>query len=278
MNAIRLSSNEWYGLQITSRVQADVLEAAAWTEANEKLFGEADDDANTIDQNKVADTTTTMKKLFDLNYFRTFAIYHGLADGATNEQWIDGATFGKNLSTPLDVQTSTWKFSQYAGITPDDLTDTQRQNVLGTEETPISGKNGNVYTRVAGANIFQSGQVVSGEWIDTIIGRDWLKARMTERIYGTLIQAKARAQKVPYSQKGFDTIGNDVSAALQTALDTNFLLFDNELDEALGYLVVVPRFADVSTADKAARIIRISFAATVAGAIHAVRIIGTISV
>jgi hypothetical protein len=274
LNAIELENDAWYGLAIISRTVADQLLAAAWAEARTKIFGLGASAAAIADTTAAADTTTVVAQLKAAGYARTFSFYHTLADGSATDQWIECAAFSKLLSVDPDVQTQTLKFKTMAGITVDTLTSTQRLNIIGTEASPTSGKNGNIYTAVKGENIIQSGIVAAGEWIDIIEGRDWLKTRMEEDIYGELVNEL----KIPYTAAGLAVIGGLVRKRLQLGIGTQFLAFDDTLGPQ-GFLVTVPDINDVTAADKANRILTgVQFSATAAGAIHAVTITGTISV
>src|SRR5690606_38715429 len=74
--AINQEMSNWYGLVITTRDVADVKEAAAWAEANEKLFGTASADPNIIDSGSSSDIASD---LMANQYFRTFVFYSAQA-------------------------------------------------------------------------------------------------------------------------------------------------------------------------------------------------------
>jgi hypothetical protein len=280
LTAIKEASNAWYALAINSRIEADVLLAAAWTQVNKKIYSTASSDTEIITTSVSTDTGSIAKQLQDLGYTRTICNYHSKADGTSaNEQWIEMALYGENLTTDLDVQTTIWGFSQLIGITADDLTDTQIQNATGTVESPTSGKNCNVYIPVAGANIIQHGQVVQGEWIDTVVGIDWIEARIQEGTYAALIAAKKKSKKIPFTNKGIPIIPNEVIKIFKRGQNTEFLDFNPDLDESLGFSVTWPLKADVPQAELNARIQKnIKGIATLAGAIQATKITATIGV
>ncbi len=103
--------------------------------------------------------------------------------------------------------------------------------------------------------------MASGEWIDAIRGRDWLVARLRERIVLHL----QNAPKIPYTQTGAESLGNDVDAQLKEGIGQGYLASEPE------YIVTVPDVSTISDADKIARTLPdISFEATLAGAIHIV--------
>ncbi len=274
LSAIVDENDNWYGLSIISRTQADQLEVAGWAEARLKIFGTASNESDIANVSAATDTTSLGAQLKAAAYARTFYFYHTLADGTSGDQWIEAGAFGKLLTVDPDVETQTLKFKTIAGVTVDNLTATQRLNIIGTEDSPQSGKNGNVYTAVKGKNIIQSGMVAAGEWIDIILGRDWLKVRMEEDI----LQELTTELKIPFTAPGIAVVGGLVRQRLTLGIGTGFLAFDDTLGPQ-GFLVDTPDISDVSATDKANRILKnVTFSATVAGAIHAIRISGTLSV
>lgn len=117
--------------------------------------------------------------------------------------------------------------------------------------------------------------MASGEYIDVIRGRDWLTARLRERIFGLL----ANVRKVPYTQGGIDQVVSQVDAQLREGIGAGYLSGDIPEGQELPFIVTAPEIGDISQADKIARLLPdVAFTATLAGAIHAVEINGTIQV
>lgn len=251
LEAISDYNDEWYGLVITSHAEADVLEVAAWTEAQTKIFGTSGDDAVILDPTPTPEDIAT--QLEALGYQRTFVMYHEDAD----ELFPEAALLGKQL--PKDPGTETWKFKTLAGVTASALTD--------SEALAAVGKNVNIYQEIAGVSITREGKMAGGEFIDIIHGVDWLQARMTERIYGALVNLP----KVPYTDAGIAVIEAEIRAQLEDGVAVGFLAEDP------AFTVTVPKAADVPAQDKADRALNgVSFEATLAGAVHAVTINGVV--
>jgi hypothetical protein len=83
----------------------------------------------------------------------------------------------------------------------------------------------------------------------------------------------AGLDKVPYTDAGVALIQAQVIASLQSAVAKGILTSDP------APVVTVPKVANVSPSDKAARILPdVKFSATLAGAIHKVNITGVVSV
>ena len=263
LTAINNENDNWYGLVLTSRTAADQEAAAAWVESHTKILGLASSNANIINQSATEDTTSIAAVLENGNYFRTFVIYSGDTDDFADAAWM-----GKQL--PTDPGSTTWKFKTLAGVTEDNLTDTQYNNA--------KDKNCNVFTEVAGKAITEEGKVSGGEFIDIIRGRDWLEARMTEEIYSLL----TRKDKVPYTDAGIAAIESVVVEILELGITRGFIAtsyVDEDTNEAVpSYEVTVPKVRDISFNSRANRILQdLTFKATVAGAIHVVKIDGVIT-
>lgn len=250
LDAIALENNEWYGLILAHRSEAAALAAAAWVESNKKVMVVATQDSDA----KSSSSTDLLSDLETAAYARTAGMYHHKPHEFPDAAWI-GNLF------PFDPGSETWKFKTLAGISASTLTE--------TEKTNIRGKHANWYEQIGGVNITQEGWTAAGEFIDTTRFVDWLQARLQERIYGILVNSR----KVPYTDGGVALIEAAVRAQLREGINAGGLAADPEPS------VSVPRVADVSTNDRAARLLPdVQFTATLAGAIHSLEITGTVSV
>lgn len=263
LDAIQAEQPDWYGLVITSRTLADQVEAADWAETQTKIAGFGSSDVDIIDTTEGADVATIAYYLKSTSLARSFVAYN--AGAAT--KWIEGAALGKVL--PFDPGTYTLKFKSLATIAVDALSSTQSGNA--------TDKNANVYEEIGGKNIFREGTVGDGEFIDTIIFIDWLKARIQESVYGLL----ARLPKVPYTQAGIQAVGLALETPLSVGQNRGGIsptVFDEDGNQIGGYIIDLPRIQDVPTADKTARFLdNVKFTAYLAGAIHATKISGTVT-
>jgi hypothetical protein len=166
------------------------------------------------------------------------------------------------LMAPKNPGSATWKFKNLSGIGADELNDTDRTN--------LRDKNVNFYEEVAGVSIISSeGVVASGEYIDIMRGTDWIQARIEESVYQTLIDN----EKVPYTDKGISAIQNKIEGVLEDAITQGILTSDPAPQ------VIVPLAAEVDKADKGIRLLDgIEFTGFYAGAVHKVRMSGTLSI
>lgn len=251
--AIALDNNDWYGLVSLYNSKAVVQAVAAYAEANKKLYVAQSQDSAII-TTAISGTDDVAEALKNSAYDRTALIYSGITD-----EFADAAWLGKCL--PFAPGSETWKFKTLAGVAASSLSETHKVN--------LRAKSCNFVYTVAGRNITAEGVVSSGEFIDIIRGVDWFEARLQERIFLLL----ANAAKVPFTDGGIALIEGEVRSQCTEGIEAGFLT-NNPAPE-----VFVPKAADVSTLNKAARLLPdVKFNATIAGAVHKTTISGVIAV
>jgi hypothetical protein len=263
LDAIVESDDDWYGLCIVSRTIANQEDVAEWTETKRKIFAIASADADIVDTTDSGDTTTIAAIIKANAYTRSFVV----ALSSAGTEYPDAATLGKLL--PYDPGTYTMKFKTLAGITVDYLTATQSTNARD--------KHANTYEEVGAVNILQEGTVGEGEYLDVIIFIDWLQARITEGVYQPLVNNL----KIPYTEIGMAAIKGEIEKVLKIGVARGGIsdyAQDSDKNQIGGYTVTLPAFEDITTADKAARLLTgVKFTAWLAGAIHAVEIAGVVT-
>jgi hypothetical protein len=257
---ITRQDSDWYGLIWTERTAAYVLEAARAIESMRRIFITAANDANIL----VGSSTTDIAYILHArNYNRTAVIYN-----STLTDFADAAWMGKNFVYAPGSET--WKFKNLAGITADNITESQAN--------AATAKRANAYSTIGGIDESFEGTMASGEFIDVIRGVDWLQARIEEAVFGRL----SNSTKVPYTNAGVAIIESEIRAVLDRAVKAQLLseeAFDPDNDINTPYIVTVPRVLDVSFNDRSARYLPgITFNARLASAIHRVTIAGTVTV
>lgn len=253
--AARDQDDDWYALfdTVHTNLQAELV--AAYIETQVKLYFYQTSDATTKDVSESLDTDGIMKFLKDKAYDRSIGIWVPTAD--LGEYKLASVAGGQ---LPKDPGSITWKFKSGAGASAVKFTTNEEKN--------IEDKNGNIYVRVAGLDMLQQGIVASGEFIDIMRGTDWITARIQEQVFG-LLHAE---DKVPYDDGGIEAIGLQVEDVLDRAETRTILVAGSSV-------VTVPKRSETTKADRAARFLRdITFTGDYAGAIHKVRIDGTLSV
>ncbi len=243
--------NDWYGLAIEDFDANNIANVAVWTEANKKIFV-----AQTTDYSALVDTEGGITDvLADAAYTRTYIQYTG-----TPAQYGVLGLLAQRLTA--DPGSDTWAYKTVAGLTADSLTPTQLTN-LDTE-------NANYYINVAGVNVALFGRASSGLFVDITRGIDALAADIQTRIYNLLISNP----KVPFTQAGISQVGGQVRAALQAAVATGFLSGEDGFQPS----VSLPLVGNANPIDKKARVLKgVNFVAYAAGAVHQVRIVGTVN-
>lgn len=248
----------FYGIHLTDfKDAADVQAAIEWTEANEKVFA--------FEYTNIDDCPVK-----NFSYYRSFGMFSGLADGydaedqpKTNEYaalaWM-AKCFG------YDPGTETWHLKSLATIVPS-LLSTDQKKML--ENISI-----NSFRRYAGDNVTFGGNMLSGEWIDVIRFRDWLKNEMQVRVFNALKVNR----KVPFTDSGIGLIEGAMNAVLsegQTIGGIAETEYDSDDNAIPGYTVTVPRSADLTEIERKSRkLTGCKYTARLAGAIHAVEIEG----
>lgn len=251
MDQIVAVEDSWYAATIESHVEADVLAVAGYIEASKKIFGTSSQAPNI----KTTGTTDTFSKLKALGYQRTFGLYSATADSEFPEcAWI-----GYQLQE--QPGSNTWAYKALSGASVSVLSPTESVNVLN--------KNASTYERVGGLNSTVGAKMFGGEWIDVIIFVDWLEQRLKERLW----QRMANSKKIPYTSAGAAIIEAEIRAQLNDGIRVGGLA------ESPSPKVDVPDVLTLSSNVRAQRIFEgITFDARLAGAIHFVKISGTVTV
>lgn len=260
LDAILDEDNRWYGLVMTERVKQTQLDAAEWTEANDRLFLTATDEADALNPSNTTDLISTLK---NTRYFRTAVLYH--TNAAT--EYPDAAWAGRVFT--IKPGGETWALKQLASVTPSPLTSTQKQTVVN--------KGGNTFEfyqeQIALTN---PGKVAAGEWIDVIRFRDWLK----DTIQVNMTQMMINRDKVPYTDAGIQLCVNNLRKSLQEGQNVGGIAPD-ELDASdntvPGFVITYPRSVELAPSIKASRVLSLGFTARLAGAIHVVEITGALA-
>jgi len=219
-----------------------IMDASGFTIEWDGIDGNKPISAITVDVSSLTGTTSTVIT----------------EEQAGETSFPEAAWLGGQLpKTPGSI---TWKFKTLTGINPDTLT--------STVVTNVQGKNANIYETIGGVNMIHEGVVASGEFIGVIRGVDWIQSRITEEVFTVLVNA----DKVPYTDAGVEMIKTAIQSVLEQAVDNGILVANT-------ITITAPKVADVSTANKANRFLPdVKFGATLAGAIHKVKIDGKLSI
>lgn len=260
LDAILDEDSAWYGLVLTERVKQTQLDAAAWTEANDRLFITATNEADVLNPALATDLISVLK---NTRYYRTAVLYH--TNAAT--EYPDAAWAGRVFT--IQPGAETWALKSLASVTPSQLTSTQKQTVVN--------KGGNTFEFYqAQIALTNPGKVAAGEWIDVIRFRDWLK----DTIQVNMVQMMINRDKVPYTDAGIQLCVNNLRKSLQEGQNVGGIAPD-ELDAnnntVPGFVITYPRSVELAPSIKASRTLSLGFTARLAGAIHVVEITGALA-
>jgi len=264
LDTVKASDNGWYGLIAATRTQAEQVSAAGWALSNEKFCSVAAATANIIDTTDANDTTTLAAVLKAASNYRTSCFYSAVA--AT--EFVDAGYLGKIL--PYTPGTYSGAYKTISGVTVDKLTPTQSINA--------HTKFCNTYEEMGAQNKTFFGYVSDGDYSDTIIFIDWLRSRIAENIYVMLNNVK----KIPINDNGIGMIESAVRQILEIGQSNGAITetaFDPTTKEQVGgFKIIVPRASSITLVDKTARFLQgVKFVCWYSGAIHTVRIDGTVT-
>jgi len=246
---IAKENNNFYGVVITSKDSQDQLAISELIEADRKIFGISSDDNKMLD---IADTNNILHAIHELNRKRTFVIYNSNAGVYPEAAW-----FGLMLTKPAG--SATWGYKKLSGFAADNISD--------NEADSLGAKNGNYFCSFAGTDIMLTGRMGNAEWIDTVRGLDWLDNHLKVQVGNALI----RSEKIAFTNSGATVIEAAIFFALKDAANMDIL--DKDTIE-----VSVPDIRNLSEATKLKRVLpNVTFKAVLVGAIHTVRIQGSLS-
>lgn len=266
LDAVIAENNAFYGVihgywgQIAIDNEVDILDLAAAIEgygsANPKLYGACSDATDNATAVASPSGTDVANVLANFGYDRTFFVYSPDAVNYPHAGWM-GAQF------PKPPGSSNWKFKQVAGVLPTDLSTTNRNNLLA--------KKANFKETVAGVGIMSSeGTVCSGEYIDIIVGIDYLQARISENVFAVFLGA----EKVPITNPGINSITKEIRAQLKIFSGPQLNFLDGDTIE-----ISQPDVSQIPLVDRATRVLNdIAFTARLQGAVNKTYINGFLSV
>lgn len=261
LTACLAADPDWYGLILTDRDSTQVMLAAAWIESNKRLFVNAFWDANVVDQTDALDTTSIGHLIKAAGYRRTGGQFtrggSSLGSRYPEAAWI-GACF------PYDPGTVNWAHKTLSGITVDPLTTTQHNNA--------HAKYVSTYETIAGVNVTEEGWTGNGDFLDITQASDWLESSLQEAVF----QALVSLPKIPFTDFGIGLIKAAMLGVFKRATDNGVLA---PFDAEEGDFFELPKSADVSVSDKAARTLNAPtcFQRRLSGALNHVIISGNLS-
>lgn len=251
LTAVFAADNSSYAVIMCTRDANEIPAVAGYIETQRKVYIACTADAAVIGSG----TTDVASVLKAKSYARTAVIYSG-----DNADFPEAAWFGTFL--PLQPGSYNTKFQTLAGVTYDQPSASSYANA--------KGKNANLYDLVGGLGMTEDGVMASGDFIDVIIGIDWLYANLQADIYQQFKNAASLGKKIPYTDVGFTAIQATIQARLRLAEKASILADSSSV-------VTLTPVAQQAPSDVAARrMAGITFSAKLAGAVNQLTITGSV--
>lgn len=247
VTACRQANGDWYGCFVTGALTDDEIEAvAAYIEAAEPpsayFYTTSSADVLTATAGNIMDT------LKQSGYRRTFGQWSQSANAA-----VAAMGYAMGANTGLANSSFTLAYKPERGITPDDLTTTQLNNILSY--------NGNAYTGYGGRyQLLVQGKMADGTPFDEVLNLDMLVAEIQIAAINLLVGSP----KVPQTEDGVSQIiqaitvpceNARVRGAIAPGIWTAPPVLGLETGDSLptGYLIQAESLESQSQADREAR-------------------------
>lgn len=263
--------NDWYFLLTDKDDDEYVTALAKFAEASEP--SEAELDSGVEDHRKFYMGQTCNKK-FACVTARAAVIY-------TDEAYLNeeaDASYTGNVG-PFYPKSVTWKFKRPQDgnaatsegtklITLPQLTEAERNELLDNHVNYLTEEYKRQYVK--------DGTCLDGEFIDVVLGGDWIAKRMRDLLYGLLLENA----NINYGDDGFGFIATAVLQALAEAADDDHNIIARDAETRSGvYTVVIPKYSESTDEQRRNRVMPdITWEALLSGAIHKVKTKGVLRV
>ena len=254
--------NDWYYL-MTDKDEDEYVEALSkFAEASEP--SEAELGVGIEDHRKFYMGQTTNKK-FACNTARAAVIY-------TDPEFISeepDASYTGNVA-PFYPNSVTWKFKRPQdgnAATSEGIKLISLPVLTEGERSELLENHVNFLTEEYKRQYVKNGTCLNGEFIDVVLGADWVAKRMRNLLYDILLTNAT----IPYSDAGFGLIATAVLQALAEATDLGIIAMDPEKKSGI-FTVVIPKYAESTEEQRRNRTMPdITWEALLAGAVHQVK-------
>lgn len=227
--AIKLQSNAWYGLVTLYNSEPLIKAAAAYVEANTKLYPAASVDTKIATDPEGSSATDVAHDMRALSYARSWVFFHPSPD-----EFADAASLGKWF--PVSPGGENWRMKTLAGVTVEPYGDDETANFLA--------KNVAYFYDVGGRFVVGGkGKSAGGSYVDTVRFLDWYTSELQAKLANLAIDS----DKIPFTNAGIDSIEGKVRQQNKAGIDAGGIAPDPEP------IVTSPDVLDISSEDKADR-------------------------
>mgnify|MGYP001090610143 CR=1 FL=1 len=238
--------NDWFFVLTADAEQADKLAVADFIESQKfKIYA--------VKTETEAERAAFKAKAYD--YVIDF--YHPIAG-----EEADAALVGELGSQT--VGSITWKFKELTGITPIDVNEAELNEIH--QDGAIA------YVTKVGLPQTSEGIVVSGEYIDVMHGKSWIKADAENRIQTAFVKNK----KISFDNRGISLLVGELTTTLEKGFSQGIIAEDDSGKPM--YTITAKSRSEVSDEDRANRVYNgLFFNFELDGAVHEANINGEIS-
>ena len=248
--------SDWYYVAADTNADASVTPLVAYCESQYKMFVNSTQSADAINPSA---TTDILSVLQDASYNHVITLYHPAADAALPQGGIISAM------AAIEPGVSTLEDKTLIGV--------PAVNISTTARTALEAKNGGYYSTIAGVNSYFNSKVASGQFFDTIVFSDWLRARLGEAIYGTMKRESDLGRKIAYTESGKLKIRQAIEGVIQVGVTNGAISTDIEP------VIRIPTNAEISEADRTGRVLpNVVVEVLYSNAIHKVMVRAYVSV
>lgn len=245
--AAAVADPDFYGVLIDSSAATEIAAAAAWCEANGRLFLGVTQDSGCASSDVTNDILSTLKTA---GYNKTGCFFTRNPQGFPN-----AALMARQFA--LTPGSSTWANKKLAGASFDNLTE--------SEIAALKAKNGMFYAQVKGLPLTQQGKAASGRFVDITHGLDYFSANLQSE----LLTLMANVEKIPYTSAGV--------AQADLVIRTRMQLTEDAVFFKSGWTVTPPDLSKATTIQRNTRVLPdFTFKAELAGAAHKIVVSGTV--
>jgi hypothetical protein len=248
--AINAEDPDWYALDAAQMSRGMIAAAAAWVEANRKLYVPQSSDT-TILTAALGAGLDAADDLKTNNLVRSGFLHW------TGSEWSRLVSGLYGVCLTFLPGSETWSLKTVAGVPTDILS--------ANESAKLLSKWGNGYVSVLGRSVtFNGGH--AGVFVDVVRGRDWFQDELQAAAFLLLINSNG---KLPYTNAGATALQNVLDAAFQRAINQGVINSD--------YVLTIPDANTQPSGDRSARLFdHVTFSANLQGAIHSIGITGSL--
>ncbi|TGK04163.1 DUF3383 family protein [Leptospira langatensis] len=253
LDKLRELDDNFYAITITARDKEDLNAAGTWANSNKKFFFGCSSDLTALSSRNVDR--------------EAYLIHNNSPSDFPECAWV-----GQNI--PKQPGSTTYKWKRLNGQ--------NASSFSKTDLTSIRSEHGQALQELSGSIYVNEGIATSGEFIDVIVGQDWVEDQLQTNLLSLLLNN----DKISLDDPGIAQVESVIRDVLKRAGDAGIVARassedDLRLSDDKVYMsqVFVPTRAEISPTDRANRTLDgIRFVYYLAGAIHKVNVNGLITV